>query len=362
MKLLMDVCALTVLAVAGAVPAQAQIELASALAQPHPAVSRAHEPGLNSPRATPEPRSAALNADERAFFDVLGHRLTNGAAAYESYVRQTSAIDPRFDDAGSIQSALRVAESYNPDQLREGAVAYAAVLALRSPAFVDGVRDNGDPALADRLIAQPEAVMRLPGAFQAAQDVSGVMQAQADAVKSAGHKISGAAYSVQHQAWSRRAVVEPEKVLALAKAAALRLAQADEISQRRLLDSISTAPSVSGARGATSSQVTRGLALAAVAILGRAGDAQESRFEPLLRELRDADCLQMARLNLNQCLAVAGPQYEDVFCLGQHAVGETAQCLVSAVDSGQSPQGVKTAELEGYGTERAEAYGDLATR
>ncbi len=91
--------------------------------------------------------------------------------------------------------------------------------------------------------------------------------------------------------------------------------------------------------------------------MGRAGDAQEPRFESLLRELRNEDCLEMAKMNLNQCLAVAGPQYEDVFCLGQHAVGETGQCLVSAADDSQSPEGMHTAELDGYGSERAEAYG-----
>jgi hypothetical protein len=184
------------------------------------------------------------------------------------------------------------------------------------------------------------------------------MQAQAAAVKATGRAISDAAYSVQHQPWSRDAVAEPEKVLAVAKVSALTLSEADAQAERRLLDSIAAAPSGSAAMRARSAQITRGLALAAVAILGGTGDAQESRFEPLLRELRNADCLQMAKMNLNQCLAVAGPQYEDVFCMGQHAVGETAQCLLSAADDSQSPQGMHTAELDGYGSERAEAYGE----
>jgi hypothetical protein len=36
----------------------------------------------------------------------------------------------------------------------------------------------------------------------------------------------------------------------------------------------------------------------------------------------------MAKLNLYQCLAVARPHYEDVFCLGQHALEETGHCLM----------------------------------
>jgi hypothetical protein len=42
----------------------------------------------------------------------------------------------------------------------------------------------------------------------------------------------------------------------------------------------------------------------------------------------------MAMLNLDQCLAAAGPHYEDVFCTGEHAVGETARCISSAAEAG----------------------------
>jgi hypothetical protein len=303
-----------------------------------------------------------LSPQERGFFDAFGRRLTNGAAAYESYVRSAAAIDPQFTDARSVQSALTVAESYNPSQLQEGAIAYAAALALRNHAFVDGVRAQNDRGLAEALIADPADVLHLPGAFAAARDVSGVMQAQAAAVRGAGRQISGAAYSVQHQAWSRGPVDEPQKILVLAKTSAMKLATADLASKRRLLDSIAVAPRESSATPPPSDEVTQGLALAAVAILGGAGDAQESRFEPLLRDLRNEDCLRMARMNLNQCLAVAGPQYEDVFCLGQHAVGETGQCLLAAADTMELPEGMRTAQLEGYGSERAEAYGQAAPR
>jgi hypothetical protein len=308
---------------------------------------------ITEPPPSPEP---VLSPQESAFFAALGRRVTDAAAAYEDYVRSASAIDAQFMGAGQVQSALDVGESYNAAQLQEGAIAYAAVLALRSQSFVEGVRAQGDLGLADRLIADPQQVLNIRGADEAAQDVSSVMQAQAEAVKAAGGALSKAAYTVQRQAWSRGAVAEPQKVLALAKASALKLAAADVKAERRLLESIGAAPQSPSAGGEPSAEVTRGLALAAVAILGQAGDAQESRFEPLLRDMRNADCLQMAKMNLNQCLAVAGPQYEDVFCLGQHAVGETAQCLVSAAGAERAPVARSFAMEEGYGSERAEAY------
>ncbi len=43
-----------------------------------------------------------------------------------------------------------------------------------------------------------------------------------------------------------------------------------------------------------------------------------------------ASCLRMAKLNLFQCLAVAKPWYEDVFCLGQHVLIDTGECIQAA--------------------------------
>ena len=36
------------------------------------------------------------------------------------------------------------------------------------------------------------------------------------------------------------------------------------------------------------------------------------------------------KLSLFECLAVAKPNYEDVFCLGQHAMIDPGQCVVEA--------------------------------
>jgi hypothetical protein len=49
-----------------------------------------------------------------------------------------------------------------------------------------------------------------------------------------------------------------------------------------------------------------------------------------MSEPRAASCLRLAKLNLYQCLAAAGPEYEDIFCLGQHAMAETGQCVADA--------------------------------
>ena len=74
--------------------------------------------------------------------------------------------------------------------------------------------------------------------------------------------------------------------------------------------------------------VIRSLALAALAALGYADDAALDSVSPLIADPTTAACLNMSKLNLYQCLAVAKPYYEDVFCLGEHVLSETGACLI----------------------------------
>jgi hypothetical protein len=73
--------------------------------------------------------------------------------------------------------------------------------------------------------------------------------------------------------------------------------------------------------------VQRGLAVAALAILGRAGADNDPAVQAMLADTGSGFCHNMAKLNLYQCLAVAKPFYEDVFCLGQHVLMDTGQCV-----------------------------------
>jgi hypothetical protein len=93
-----------------------------------------------------------------------------------------------------------------------------------------------------------------------------------------------------------------------------------------------------GEGGAAFTPVTvRAAALAALALLGAADDEHVDGLDKVMREEKSANCMKMAKLNLYQCLAVAGPQYEDVFCLGKHALSDTAQCVNDAAGGERAP-------------------------
>jgi hypothetical protein len=65
--------------------------------------------------------------------------------------------------------------------------------------------------------------------------------------------------------------------------------------------------------------------VAALRALGEGG-----RARTLLREPRSGMCLRMAKLNFHQCLASAGPYYEDIYCVGLHALADTGRCVEAA--------------------------------
>ena len=322
---------------------------------------------LTQPKAPPAP---ALTPEEDAFFAALGQRVTDAASAYENYVRRAGAIDPAFSGAPSVQRAVKLGAAYHPHQLEEGIVAYAALIALRNPEFVDGVRAIQNPAFADSLADHPEQVMQVRGAGAAAGDVAGVLRVQGETLMAAGKAVTKAAYDIQAQGWSKSPVEDPKGVLDGAKTSADEMRIATAPSKAKLLDSLVAAPQSPGPQAAEATpatpEVVRGVALAALAILGKTGDGKDTQYEALLDDPATAQCLKMAKLNLNQCLAVAGPNYEDVYCAGRHAVSDTGKCITAAAgETGPALDAAPQPKLEvadAVGPEQAEAYGKAAPK
>ena len=89
---------------------------------------------------------------------------------------------------------------------------------------------------------------------------------------------------------------------------------------------------------AVDAPVVKGLAVAALAAMGEAGDDKLGLLAPLLTDEIASYCLNMSKLNLYQCLAVSKPQYEDIFCLGQHSMIDIGNCVVKAAGSDPGDQ------------------------
>jgi hypothetical protein len=290
----------------------------------------------------------------------LAQRLVESASAYETFLRRAGAISPAFADGAAVAEAVKTGAAWEPRQMEEGEIAYAAIIALQDPAFVQSVRDlAADPAMHERLLADllqnPMAVTRIRGSESAAALVGATLAEQGEHLLSAGKGVKQAAYDIQHQPWSKSEVSNPDGRLADAKTLSKTPLVATGEDTARLMKAAVEIRSAARAddEPAFTAVVARGLAVATLALIGEAGEDKLEQLAPLLSEPQGADCMKMAKLNLFQCLAVARPHYEDVFCLGEHGIMETARCVVAAA----TPRGGRVSRMAKAG----EGSGSAAT-
>jgi len=279
---------------------------------------------------------------------ALPQDVVMAATAFQQYMTSAARIDGSFSNGASVSRDLKTAVSYQPAQLEEGMIAYGAIAALRDERFVDGVeqaagRGEQRAAFAERLIEDPYAATRIDGAGDAALRIETALSAKAAPLVSAATSVKAAAYSVQHQAWSKVFVPDAQRRLAEVKSLSAERAAPSVDENDAMLQDVGGDDPRAGVEGAPAGYTAieaRALALAAESVLGHAKGADRDRLSPLFTEADGAECLKMAKLNLYQCMAVAGPQYEDIFCMGQHAMMDTGACVASAAhDAGSATTG-----------------------
>jgi len=270
----------------------------------------------------------------------LSPRLVEQAAAYRGYVDRAAQISPAFSDGAAVAQGLRTGESYEPQQLLRGAIAYGAVMALQDPAFRAGVRTFVADADQRRTIAyeimkDPAYALGIKGADSAAGLVTTALGDDGKRLLADGRAVKQSAYDIQHAAWSKGDVVGREGRLAMAKQLSATPISGDSDIALKLSSAVSGAQpltlTAAPAGPPYTPLVVRSLAVAALAALGYGDDANLEQVMPLVAEPTSAQCLNMSKLNLYQCLAVAKPHYEDVFCLGQHVLMDTGSCLMKGV-------------------------------
>jgi hypothetical protein len=272
---------------------------------------------------------------------ALAHYVVQQAGAYATYMRKASAISPVFPNGPSVGDALRIGARSEQHQLQQGVVAYAAIVALQDPAFVNTVKGFAShastrDAMIGYILADPNYVLTLGGHESAAGLIVATLNSQAARLNAVGDKVKQESLDIQLKAaWSKKPVPNPDQRLSDIKTLSTSpLTSDDDLAVQ--LEQAETAPSpvaVSGppVQGPYNQAVVRGMALAALAVLGRAGDGNMDYVMPLLTNDNDGYCFNMAKLNLYQCLSVARPYYEDMYCLGLHVLDDTAKCVSTSI-------------------------------
>ncbi|SFJ13322.1 hypothetical protein [Caulobacter sp. UNC279MFTsu5.1] len=284
---------------------------------------------------------------------TLSSSIIEKASAYRGYMQRAAAIGSTFENGDQIQASLKIGVAYEPKQFLSGATAYAAVLALQDPTYVASVRAFAtDPAqrqsVINQIIADPAYAVGFKGSDTAAGRIIDTLGAGGLKLYTSGKAVKQAAYDVQRAKWSLLPVLDRDGRLAYAKTMSSTPGLADSADvaamQQASMGGVPVVPAppadptaasapVVGLRSAPPPYkplVIRGLAVAALAALGYAGDDKLPLIEAVMAEPASAMCLNMGKLNLYQCLAVAKPHYEDVFCLGQHVMIDTGMCVLKA--------------------------------
>lgn len=270
---------------------------------------------------------------------ALSPKLIELAGAYRYYMVRSTGITSDFADGDGVARSLKVGAAYEPGQLLRGAMAYGAVAALQDKTFVDGVRVYAKDAASRRQVAHeilrnPAYAIGLPGSASAAGLVIGAIGGEGQRLYDGGKSVKQSAYDIQRQPWSKAEVADRGGRLQAAKTLSAAPMTGDVAETARLQQaSIGAAPlAVTAATAAPpyTPTVVRSLAIAALAALGEAGDANVEQVLGLMQEPNVGTCMNMSKLNLYQCLAVSRPHYEDVFCLGQHAMMDTGRCMIKA--------------------------------
>jgi hypothetical protein len=296
-----------------------------------PALARPRKPAVvEAPPPPPPPPPAAPVG--------LPGRLIADAAAFQGYMLRVGSTSPGFSSAETVAQALKDGAAYEPKTFIRGAVAYAAIAALADQSFVAAMREAGNSpenrrAMVEYIASNPVYVFQFKGADAAAGLARESLGATVLRLQQTGRLVRQAAYDVQHQGWSKVQVADlPGRLAAIEAASASGIAPADDripILQRAATGAEALPVSAQPLAPPYSPLVAHALQVAAIAALGEATDERYDQLAAMGSDLETELCLERAKRDLYQCLAVSKPNYEDIFCMGRHEMLQPAGCIAA---------------------------------
>lgn len=309
--------------------------------------------------AKPEPEPAPPPPPPPPPPVTLNEGVAQAASIYVTFIRDVGTIQAGFQDAESIQAAMRKGAAYDPATLSRGMIAYASILALQSPEFVAGVRSfANDPEqraeVVANLIRDPAYAATLPGADKAGGLIISTLGRDIASLTTLADTVEEDAYTIQGRSdprrrWAVAPIASREVRLESVKtiSAAQMLPSAEEASRLFAAANAGSGLDLASANSAApyTPAVINALAIAALAAMGAGGDDARANTEALSIETNAQFCLDMSKLNLFQCLAASRPSYEDMFCLGRHVIRDLATCASQATMPTPADPAIATAAV-----------------
>lgn len=281
------------------------------------------------------------------------HRALEPYALFQTDI--TAMLDADVTDAAALDAALDRAARHDPQRLARGWIAYGALTAAQSPAWVNGVRSRvraaGRPAVLRQLRRDMTyARRRPPGADEATQLILRAMAADNARMNAIAIRFEGLGAAGDTSAWARRSSARDEALrapgtrtlapellgrLRPAPLTAAPLTEASAFGGTRFWDALgnraSPAPPALPWRAvpARAAILDRMLTLGALMVVG-ATESETTRVNAALDDASVSQCLAMQQLQLRQCASVTHEPNEDAYCIARHGYEATSQCMALA--------------------------------
>jgi hypothetical protein len=270
----------------------------------------------------------------------------------------TDLLDADISSAEALDLALERAARHDPARVSRGWIAYGALTAAQSPAFVAGVRSRVRAAGRAPVIRQLRrdlayARRRPPGSAEAVQLTLSASAADGARMIAGGHRYEGIGQMLDQGRWPApasndregrhnrlRASAGQSRTLApdlaarlnIGPLAATPLTDANALGGRRFWDAVAGRPSTTPPAftwvTTEQSTVDRMLTLAALIVVD-AMESEAARVNAVLDDEPSRECLAMQQLQFRQCASVAHDPNEDAHCLARHGLTGPGQCFAS---------------------------------
>jgi len=334
--------------------------------------------GPATPSKPPPPRRfgfGAVRAHESAMrFAALLFLLVTAAAepapaeplhdAVDAYVLYqndiTDLLTADVTDEAEMNQALILAARHDPQRVASGRVAYGALTAAQSPAFVAGVRGRLRSAGRAPVIRQLRrdvayARNRPPGSAEAIQLMLSSNAADTARLSAAGQRFEGlgaslasltphadsAARDVRHN--NLRALAGVRRTVGANMSArvhptvlsAAPTSDPNAFGGRRFWDALANRPSPTPPAftwretAAAPNTINRMLTLAGLYVTA-ATESESTRVSEMLSDPRTSDCLANEQMYLRQCTSVSASANEDAYCIARHGLYRPATCFALA--------------------------------
>ncbi len=290
------------------------------------------------------------------------------ASGYAGFQDDVAGLEGTpFASLDEIDTALEMVASHDPEELARAWMAYAALIAAQSPAFVDSVRQTADYYGRDSVVAglrnDPAYAGQLNGSDIARQAVLASVSSDVMRIREVSAEVKQQAYSLQSNDWASAISGNADERIARLDAISVQprgaasqdllasLAAPGAVGSARLENSLderenffaafrlgpttahaatpgSELPIVSvNANPQYKSVLDQVITLAAFEALDAANAGDEASLAPMLNEQSTQACMVMARSIFRQCIAASHFRYEDPFCIAEHGVKDVGDCF-----------------------------------